>query len=67
VGLLGAALGLLVLPRTERRRGAATFDLAGAGLLVPSLGLLMFALTEAGHAGFRSPLLIGPLLVACCC
>src|SRR3984885_1812155 len=68
VGLLGAALGFLVLPRTERRLGAVTpgattFDLAGAVLLVPSLGLLMFALNEAGHAGFRSPLLIGPLLV----
>jgi len=32
-------------------------------LLVPSLGLLMFAINEAGHAGFGSPLLIGPLLV----
>ncbi len=68
VGLLGAVLGLLVLPRTERPAGAATpgaatFDLAGAVLLVPSLGLLMFALNEAGHAGLRSPLLIGPLLV----
>jgi EmrB/QacA subfamily drug resistance transporter len=68
VGLLGAALGLMVLPRTERRRGAAasvtaTFDLAGAVLLVPSLGLLMFALNEASHAGFGSPSLIGPLLV----
>jgi EmrB/QacA subfamily drug resistance transporter len=68
VGLLGAVLGLLVLPRTERRLGAATpgtatFDLAGAVLLVPSLGLLMFALNEASRAGFRSPLLIGPLLV----
>ena len=68
VGLLGAALGLLVLPRTEQppcaaTPSAATFDLAGAVLLVPSLGLLMFALNEAGHAGFRSPLLIGPLLV----
>jgi MFS family permease len=31
-------------------------------LLVPSLGLLMFALNEAGHAGLRSPMLIGPLL-----
>jgi EmrB/QacA subfamily drug resistance transporter len=68
VGLLGAVLALLVLPRTERRHGAtvpstATFDFAGAVLLVPSLGLLMFALNEAGHAGFRSPSLIGPLLV----
>jgi MFS family permease len=63
VGLLGAVLGLLVLPRTERPPGAATFDLAGAVLLVPSLGLLLFALNEAGHAGFRSPLLIGPILV----
>ena len=68
VGLLGAVLGFLVLPRTERPAGAvtpgiATFDLAGAVLLVPSLGLLMFALNEAGHAGPRSPLLIGPLLV----
>src|ERR1700733_3263661 len=73
VGVLGAVLGLLVLPRTERRPRtatpnaatprAATFDLAGAVLLVPSLGLLMFALNEAGHAGLRSPLLIGPLLV----
>jgi MFS family permease len=63
VGLLGAVLGLLVLPRTERRRGAATFDLAGAVLLVPSLGLLQFALKEAGHVGFRSPLLLGSILV----
>ena len=68
VGLLGAVLGFLVRPRTERRPGtttpsAATFDLAGAMLLVPSLALLMFALNEAGDAGFRSPLLIGPLLV----
>src|ERR1700722_16474594 len=62
VGLLGAVPGLLGLPRTERPPGAATFDLAGAVLLVPSLGLLLFALNEAGHAGFRSPLLIGPLL-----
>ena len=68
VGLLGAVLGLLVLPRTERpagaaTSGAATFDLAGAVLLVPSLGLLMFALNEAGHAGFRSPLVISPILI----
>ena len=73
VGLLGAALAFLVLPRTERRPGtttpgasmpsAATLDLAGAVLLVPSLALLMFALNEAGDAGFLSPLLIGPLLV----
>ncbi len=68
VGLLGAVLGLLVLPRTETRcgaitQGAATFDLAGAVLPVPSLGLLMFAINEAGHAGFRSPLVSGPLLV----
>lgn len=68
VGLLGAVLGLLVLPRTERRpcaatHGTATFDLAGAVLLVPSLGLLMFALNESGHAGLGSPLLTGPLLV----
>src|SRR3984957_13611946 len=68
VGLLGAVLGFLVLPRTERPRSAATpsaatFDFAGAVLLVPCLGLLMFALNEAGHAGFRSPWLIGPPLV----
>jgi len=68
VGLLGAMFGLLVLPRTERRPGpatpsAATFDLVGAVLLVPSLALLMLAINEVGHAGFRSLLLIGPLLV----
>jgi MFS family permease len=63
VGLLGAVLGLLVLPRTERPAGSAAFDLPGAALLVPSLGLSTFALKEAAHAGCRSPWLIGPILV----
>jgi EmrB/QacA subfamily drug resistance transporter len=63
VGLLGVALGLLVLPRTERAPEPGRFDLAGAVLLVPSMALSLFALNEAGHARLGSPLLIGPMLV----
>ena len=62
-GLLGALIGVLVLPRTERRDNPGRFDLIGAGLLVPALVLLLLALNEGGSAGFGSWLLIGPILV----
>jgi MFS family permease len=57
-GLLGAGLGLLVLPRTERNWKPGQFDLVGAGLLVPALTLLLFALNQAGRTGIGSPMFI---------
>ena len=61
-GLLGALIGLLVLPQTERQRTPGRFDLIGAGLLIPALALLLLALNEGGRAGLGSSLLIGPIL-----
>jgi EmrB/QacA subfamily drug resistance transporter len=61
VGLIGAAIGLLVLPRTEQTWNPGRFDLLGAILLVPALGLLLLALNQAGRSPLASPLLLGPI------
>jgi EmrB/QacA subfamily drug resistance transporter len=57
-GLLGAAMGLLVLPRTEPNGNAGWFDLAGAILLAPALALLLYALNQVGRTEINSPQLI---------
>jgi EmrB/QacA subfamily drug resistance transporter len=64
VGLLGALLGILILPRTLRSSKPGRFDLAGAALLVPAVALLLLALNEGSRAGFGSPQLIGLVLAA---
>jgi MFS family permease len=61
VGLIGAAIGLLVLPRTEQTWNPGRFDLLGAILLVPALGLLLLALNQAGRSPIGSPLLLAPI------
>jgi EmrB/QacA subfamily drug resistance transporter len=61
VGLIGAGIGLLVLPRTEQPWNPGRFDLLGAVLLVPALGLLLLALNQAGRSPIGSPLLLGPI------
>ena len=60
-GLLGAALGLLVLPRTERSGNTGWFDFGGAFLLAPALALLVYALNQVGRTEINSPQLIAPV------
>ena len=62
VGLIGAGIALLVLPRTEQTWNRGRFDLIGAILLVPALALLLLALNQAGRP-IGSPLLLGPVVV----
>ncbi len=62
VGLVGAGIAFLVLPRTERAWTPGRFDLIGAVLLVPALALLLLAVNPAGHAPIGSPLLLGPIV-----
>jgi len=64
VGLLGALLGIPILPRTVRPSNPGRFDLAGAALVVPAVALLLLALNEGSRAGFGSLQLIGPVLAA---
>ncbi|HZS86543.1 MAG TPA: DHA2 family efflux MFS transporter permease subunit [Chloroflexota bacterium] len=68
-GLLGAALGWLVLPRTAGLRRDQPFDVGGALLLAPGLTALLLAVNEGRRWGWTSaPLLVcavaGALLLA---
>jgi EmrB/QacA subfamily drug resistance transporter len=77
-GLLGAALGWLILPRTARpaagdgaRDGAPTpgparerFDWAGAALFGPAVAAGLLVLTEGNAWGWTSPRLVGLVAAA---
>jgi EmrB/QacA subfamily drug resistance transporter len=55
IGLLGAVVGWLVLPRTRTHADGQQFDWRGALLLTPALTALVLAINQ-GHAwGVRSP------------
>jgi EmrB/QacA subfamily drug resistance transporter len=61
VGLIGAGIGLLVLPRTEQTWSPGRFDFIGAIVLVPALSLMLLALNQAGRSPIDSPLLLGSI------
>jgi len=63
IGLVGLVLGLLVLPASERRRGAARLDLGGALTATAGLSLLVYGLTGAGQRGLSQPTSWLPLLL----
>jgi EmrB/QacA subfamily drug resistance transporter len=63
VGLIGAGIAFIVLPRTERAWSPGRFDLIGAILLVPALALLLLALNQVARSPIGSPLLLGPIAV----
>lgn len=72
-GLLGTALGWIVLPCTSREAvaGAAhepeRFDWLGAALLGPAVALILLGLTYGNSWGWTSPLLVGVLFAAVLC
>ena len=59
-GLLAFAMGWLVLPRSPEgsRKSDETFDVAGAVLLVPALGLGVLALTQVSVWPVASPAML---------
>jgi EmrB/QacA subfamily drug resistance transporter len=64
VGLIGAAIAFIVLPRTEQARNPGRFDLLGAILLAPGLALLLLALNQASRLPIGSPLLLGSIALS---
>jgi MFS family permease len=63
LGILAAALILLVVPESPQRSGGR-FDLPGAVLLAAALVSLLLAITKVGTWGWSDPLTIGMLVVA---
>jgi EmrB/QacA subfamily drug resistance transporter len=61
VGLIGAGIAFIVLPRTEQSWSPGRFDLVGALLLAPALVLLLIALNRAGQSPIDSPLVLGAI------
>lgn len=64
IGVVVFVWGLMMLPRSERSRGAPRVDWAGATLLGVFLVSLLVPLTFAPQWGWRDPLTIGPLVLA---
>jgi len=54
-GLVGAALGVLILPQTQRLRRDEPFDWLGAVTLAPALTLTLLTLNEGRVWGVASP------------
>ncbi|HTO64378.1 MAG TPA: MFS transporter [Bradyrhizobium sp.] len=63
IGLLGAAMGWLVLPRMRGRRGDGEFDWGGVALLAPALCALVLAINQGHLWGVESPAFIFCILV----
>lgn len=61
LGLLAAALGVLLLPVDSRSARRGPLDLAGIVLSAVALSMLVFALTEAGSYGWASGLVLSLL------
>lgn len=68
-GLLAFGLGWLVLPRSraEHIKRDERFDLAGAVLLVPAVGLGVLALTQVSVWPLASPALLGSAAASLLC
>ncbi|HZV48776.1 MAG TPA: MFS transporter [Candidatus Dormibacteraeota bacterium] len=57
-GLLGAALGWFLLPRTRGLHGGQSFDWPGAAAFVPAVGALLAAISFGHTEGWTSPLIL---------
>lgn len=64
VGLTGAVLGWLVLPRSNRLPETGGFDWRGAILIAPAMTAVMAVLNQLHAWGPTSPALLGCLLLA---
>ena len=69
VGIIGTAVGWLVLSPTEQRCRSEPFDWVGLGLFGTGTAFLMYAITQGGLQGWTSPdilamLGLSPILLA---
>ena len=67
VGLAAILLAARVVPESRDERASGRPDLAGAGLLAASVGLLALALVEAPSWGWGSAAFIGVLIASLAC
>jgi len=63
-GVLGTAMGWLILPQTRLKSDRPSFDWGGAALLAPAMTAMVIALNEGGSWGITSPALIGCVILA---
>lgn len=60
-GVIGILLGWFLLPRTQAKAPVVRLDWIGLVTLMPAVGALLLALSEASRLGFGNPLVIGLL------
>lgn len=58
-GIIGIALGWVLLPRSRHLQERQPFDWAGLALFVPAVSALLLALSFGREVGFGSPLIVG--------
>ncbi|MEE9094746.1 DHA2 family efflux MFS transporter permease subunit [Pseudarthrobacter phenanthrenivorans] len=60
-GVIGVVLGCLLLPRTRVKAPLVRLDWPGLLALMPAVGALLLALSEASRSGFGNPPVLGLL------
>jgi hypothetical protein len=63
VGAIGILLGWFLLPRTRQRAARTALDWVGLAVLMPAVGALLLALSEASRLGVGNPAV--PVLLVC--
>jgi EmrB/QacA subfamily drug resistance transporter len=64
VGLVGLVAALLFVPRSTHLQGRVEFDWTGFAMFLPSVAALVFVISEGGHLGWTSPVIVSMVLVA---
>jgi EmrB/QacA subfamily drug resistance transporter len=67
VGIVGTMLGILFLPKDEKKQSHERFDYLGALCLIPALVSLIYFLNMGQKDGWISPLLFGSYVVFAVC
>lgn len=60
-GVIGITLGWFLLPRTRIKAPRVRMDWVGLATLMPAVGALLLALSEASRLGFANPIVLGLL------
>lgn len=64
VGLAVVLLAPRVVPESRLGGGLRNLDIGGASLITVAVALVVYAVSEAGDAGLRSPLVLGSLALS---
>lgn len=63
-GVVGAALGWFLIPRSRHLQGRIAFDWLGFGMFVPAIGAFLAALSVGNEVGWASPAILTLLAVS---